>query len=70
MVFFAGLPLSQSYISLQQIFMMSKPLARLQSGSQGFTSKAYQVALDDLKAGAGEDPGATFGSSQLKMWNR
>ena len=70
MVFFAGLPLGQSYASLQQIFIKSAPLASLQGRIHHLTTKEYQAILDSLKAEDKEEPGDTFGSSQLKMWNR
>lgn len=67
-VFFAGLPLNQSYSSLQGIFGQSAPLSRLEASEHALSSVEYLKELGRLRVS--EDSGDTFGSSQLKMWKR
>jgi hypothetical protein len=68
-VFFAGLPLSQNYDSLQALFKQSPVLDRLRGGiDRGLSSNEYLKELSNLKVGT--DISTTFGASQLDMWKR
>ncbi|KAF2138191.1 uncharacterized protein K452DRAFT_301160 [Aplosporella prunicola CBS 121167] len=67
-VFFAGLPLEQSYTSLQAIFAQSKILMAMKHRDDNLSSTEYLQELGKLVVGEGADD--TFGSSQLSMWQR
>jgi hypothetical protein len=67
-VFFAGLPLKQTYASLQNVFMQSKILTELRDGN--ITKEIPQYINELEKLVVSREPFATFGDGQLNMWQR
>lgn len=67
-VFFAGLPLGQTYTSLQVIFMKSSLLKAIRNRHDEVSSAQYLRELEKLVVS--HQPVYTFGDGQLKMWQR